>query len=207
VNVCGADVFPCESVAVQLTVVVPIANVAPDGVEQDGATEPSTTSFAAAAYVTTAPAGDVASTVIDSGTVTVGAVVSVTTTTKLALLVFACASVAVQSTVVEPTAKVEPEGVEQDGVTDPSTRSVADAAKSVAAPAGDVASTVIGPGTVSAGGVVSVTTTVKDAVPTFPFESTAMQSIGVEPTGKDDPGSGVHDCDRTASSGSVAPNV
>ena len=112
-----------------------------------------------------------------------------------------------QSTVVEPTGNVEPDSHEQDGATGPSTTSVADTANSTAAPADEVASTSIGPGTESAGAVVSATTTAKTAVPTLPFESIAVQPTSVEPTGKDEPGSGEHTCPTTASSGSVALNV
>jgi hypothetical protein len=203
----GGLLLPCASVAVQLTVVEPSGKVAPDGMEQFGVTGPSTTSFAVAVYVTTAPVGDVASTVIGPGTVSVGAVVSETTTTKLALRVFWCESVTVQSTVVEPTGKVEPDAFEQDGASAPSTASVADTAKSTAAPAGEVASFVIGPGTVSCGAVLSETTTANVSLPTFPWKSVAVQPIVVEPSAKDEPGAGVHACDTTASSGSVALNV
>jgi hypothetical protein len=50
-----------------------------------------------------------------------------------------------------PIGNVAPDGVEQVGDTGPSTRSVAVAAKSTAAPTGAVASTVIDAGTVSTG--------------------------------------------------------
>lgn len=68
--------LPAASVAEQLTVVVPGANVEPEAGEQFTATEPSTISVAEALKFTTAPAADVAETVIFEGSVNVGAVVS-----------------------------------------------------------------------------------------------------------------------------------
>ena len=62
-----------------------------------------------------------------------------------------------------PIGNVIPDGIEHTGATAPSTRSVAFAAKVTGAPAGEVASTDIVAGTLSAGGVVSVTETVNDA--------------------------------------------
>jgi hypothetical protein len=113
----------------------------------------------------------------------------------------------VHVTVVEPNGNVAPDGIEQLGVIAPSTRSAAAAVYVTAVPPGAVASTVIVPGTVTAGAVVSLTTTLNAALPTLPFESTAVQSIGVEPTGNDPPGAGEHDCPTTAPTGSVASNV
>ena len=73
-------VFSAESVAVQVTVVVSIANVLPEtGVHVAGST-PSTISNADALNVTAAPDPLVASSVMFSGTVSIGAVVSTTVT-------------------------------------------------------------------------------------------------------------------------------
>src|SRR5436190_20622413 len=94
--------LPDASVAVQVTVVVPIAKTALDAGAQTTAGAGSTTSVAAAAYDTMAPPGEVASTANDAGNKSVGAVVSATVRTKLALAVFPAASVAVHATVVEP---------------------------------------------------------------------------------------------------------
>lgn len=69
-------VFPCESVAVQDTVVVPIANVEPEVGVQIGVTDPSTKSVAVAVYVTVAPEVLVADTVIGEGSASIGGVVS-----------------------------------------------------------------------------------------------------------------------------------
>src|SRR5438270_459906 len=101
---------------------------------------PSTLSVALAEYVTGAPAGLEVFTLKSTGTVRSGAVVStsVTVTSKLPLLEFPCASVAVHPTVVLPTENVLPDAGEQTGVTDP------------------------------CGGVVSCTTTSADAGTTVP---------------------------------------
>ncbi len=125
----AVPVLPCESVAEQLTVVVPKANVDPEAGAQVGVREPSILSFAETVKLTTAPDGPVASAVISAGTVTTGKVLStrVTVTVKLSLAVFPLLSVAEQLTVVVPIGKVEPEAGEHVTATLPSTRSVAEA--------------------------------------------------------------------------------
>ena len=60
-----------------------------------------------------------------AGTVTLGLVVSPTVTLKLAVAVLPAASVAVQVTVVVPSANVDPLGGLQVGMIDPFTTSVA----------------------------------------------------------------------------------
>jgi hypothetical protein len=122
-------VLPCESVAVQVTVVLPIGKVDPEAGEQDGVIGPSTLSFADAEYVSVFPPGEVVLSWMSLGTVTTGGVVSVNVivTWNDPEPVLPCESVAVQFTVVVPTGKVEPELGEQDGVIDPSTASCADA--------------------------------------------------------------------------------
>ena len=57
-------VFPCESVAVQATVVVPIGKVLPEAGAHVSEATASSGSLAEAEYVTTAPLADVAFTVI-----------------------------------------------------------------------------------------------------------------------------------------------
>ena len=69
-------VLPAASLAVQLTVVVPIGNVEAEAGLHVTGREPSTKSVAVAVNVTAAPAELVASTIISAGTVTVGEVVS-----------------------------------------------------------------------------------------------------------------------------------
>src|SRR3954469_20145276 len=69
----ACPVRPPESVAVQVTVVVPSGNLAPDAGEQLAAICPSTASVAVvAAYVTAAPVRDVASATMSAGTWTSG---------------------------------------------------------------------------------------------------------------------------------------
>ena len=52
-----------------------------------------------------------------------------------------------------------------------------------------------------------MTTMSKLSVPTLPCESVAVHVTGDEPTGNMEPGAGAHDCETTASSGSLAVNV
>lgn len=157
-------VFPCASVAVQLTEVVPSPNVVPDAGEQLTGIEPLMLSFAEAENETTAPPGPVASTEIGAGTVTVGGIVSCTVTENEPESVFPCASVAVHVTFVAPKPNVLPDDGVQVGEIDPSTMSDADAEKLTTAPARLVASTVTPPGTLTTGGVVSFTVTWKSTV-------------------------------------------
>ena len=94
-------------------------------------------------------------------------------------------SEAVQDTVVVPSPKVEPEPGLQETVGEPSRASLADAPKVTTAPLPEVASAVIGPGTVRVGGVESRTVTLKDLVAeVFPAESIAVQETVVVPIGK-----------------------
>jgi hypothetical protein len=82
----AVEVFPTASLAVQLTVVVPIGYVEPDMLSQEGVIEPSMLSLAVAVNETTAPLGEVASAVISAGTLSIGGVAS---TMKLPCAVFA----------------------------------------------------------------------------------------------------------------------
>jgi hypothetical protein len=120
-------VLPCVSAAVQVTVVTPIRNVEPlAGVQLTGRA-PSTLSAADAEYVNTAPVGPVASMVAFAGSVNAGGVVSATVTLNEAEPVLPWVSVAVQVTVVVPSANVKPlAGAQVTGRT-PSTLSVAEA--------------------------------------------------------------------------------
>lgn len=77
--------------------------------------------------MTAAPLALVAAVVMPAGKLSVGAVVSSTTTVALALLVLPAASVAVQVMVVLPKAKMLPEGGAQLGVNEPDTVSLAPA--------------------------------------------------------------------------------
>src|SRR2546428_486065 len=135
-----------------------------------------------------APIGPVASAIrLSAGTLIAGGVVSRTVTVKLALPVLAWASVAEQFTVVVPSAKVEPEAGLQLGVSGPSTMSAAEALNVTAAPAELVASVVMFAGTVTAGGVVSRTVTLKEALPVLRWASVALQTTVVVAIAKVEP--------------------
>jgi hypothetical protein len=107
------SVLPLVSWALQLTVVVPTGNVAPEAGVHVGVRAPSTASFAVAEKLAVAPLGPVASTVMSPGTETVGETPSVTVTLNEALPVLPASSVAVQVTVVCPTENVLPEALSQ----------------------------------------------------------------------------------------------
>src|SRR2546422_673436 len=115
------------------------------------------------------------------GTVMCGGVVSRTVTANEDEPVFPWASLAVQSTRVVPSVNMNPEDGLQVAVTGPSTMSVAPTEKGTVAPPGPVASAIISAGTVSAGGVVSMTRTVKDATPVLPRASVATHVTVVVP--------------------------
>jgi hypothetical protein len=145
------------SLAKQVTVVVPMGKVEPDGGLQVTGREPSTRSLAEAANVTTLPVGPVASAVMFAGSVSTAGVVSCTLLEKLALPVLPRLSVDEQVTVVVPMGKVEPDGGLQVTGREPSTKSLAEAANVTTLPVGPVASAVMFAGSVSTGGVVSCT--------------------------------------------------
>ena len=114
-------------------------------------------------------------------------------------------SEAVQDTVVVPSPKVEPEPGLQETVGEPSSVSVADALNVTAAPLLEVASAVIGPGTVRLGGVESSTVTLNDLVAeVFPAESIAVQETVVVPIGKLVPEPLVHEMSGEESIASLA---
>jgi hypothetical protein len=120
-------VLPCVSVALHMTVVGPMGNVAPETGAQANVAA-SSGSVALTTYVTTAPLALVATAVMLVGRLRVGAVLSSTTTVALAVPVLPAPSVAVQVMVVGPTGKVLPEAGAQVGVSEPDTASVAVAA-------------------------------------------------------------------------------
>jgi hypothetical protein len=177
---------------VQLTVVVPSANVEPEAGVHTGVTAPSTRSMADDAYVTTAPLALVAVAAIVAGTASVGGVVSTTVTAKLPLAVLPWVSELVQLTLVVPSANVLPEGGLHVTGRVPSTRSVAPAANVTAAPLGPAASAVMLGGRVSVGGVVSTIVTGKLALDALPRVSELVHVTIVAPTGKVLPEGGLH---------------
>src|SRR5262245_31492656 len=108
VNV-AVPMFPWASVALQVTVVCPIANVDPDAGLHGAVSGPSMLSVAVAfGYVTATPPGLVASARWFGGGVTTGFVVSCTVTLNDFVAELACESVAVQVTVVVPKPKLDP---------------------------------------------------------------------------------------------------
>lgn len=120
-----------------------------------------------------------------------GGVVSCTVTVKLPVAVLLRESTAEQFTVVVPNEKVEPDGGPHVTVTEPSTRSEAEAEYETAAPVGPVASTVISAGRDNEGGVVSCTVTVKFPERELPASSVAVQLTVVIPSEKVLPDGGV----------------
>ena len=120
-------VLPAASLAEQLTVVAAMGNVEPDAGVQDTGTLPSTASVAEAEYVIALPDGPEASSVILAGRLKSGPVESATTILKLLEALLLRESEAEQLTVLFPNGKVAPEAGEQFIVTEPSTRSVAEA--------------------------------------------------------------------------------
>ena len=205
VNVFGALWLPESSEAVQLTVVVVIGNVLPEGGEHETVGVGSTRSEAVAVKPTAAPPGPVASVVMSAGTVSVGAVVSCTVTVKESPSEFPESSVATHVTVVVPRGNVLPDGGAHATLTLVSTRSVADAENETAAPPGPVAGVVMLAGTVIDGGAVSCTVTPKDAEPVLPCASVALQlTVVVTLTGNVLPDEGEQFVETEPSTMSVA---
>src|SRR3989454_10533099 len=132
-----------------------------------------------------------ASRTMSPGTVMCGGVVSRTVTANEDEPVFPRASLAVQSTRVVPSVNMNSEDGLQVAVTGPSTMSVAPTENGTVAPPGPVASAIISAGTVSAGGVVSTTRTVKDAMPVLPWASVARHTTVVAPNPNVEPEAGV----------------
>ena len=183
--------LPALSVAVNVTVVVPIGNE-PGALFATG-TVPSTRSVAFAEPRNAEIVGSLAGkefgllSVIAAGMFMRGAVVSTTVTTNDECPEFPWPSEALQVTVVLPSGNVEPDTgrhLMAAGVSGPSTRSLAEVVKVTTAPAGPLASRVRSAGTVTEGGVVSPTVTWKEALPLLPLLSVAVQVTVVGPSGK-----------------------
>jgi hypothetical protein len=196
--------LPESSVAEQLTDVVAMGNVLPEGGEQEIVGVGSTRSDAVTEKLTVAPPGPVASAVIFPGTETLGGTVSCTVTVNEPPSVLPESSVAVQFTVVTPTGNVLPDGGEHPTLTLGSTESEADAEKETVAPPGPVAATVMLPGTVMVGAVVSstVTSNVSD-VSSSVLGSVAVHVTVVTPSENVVPEGGEH----TTGTGSPLPSV
>jgi hypothetical protein len=183
---------PPESVALQVTWVVPSGKTEPEVfVQLTAGGFGSWASVAVAVNVTTAPLADVASTVMFDGTVTTGGVfVLMTVTVKCPVWLFCAASVAVQFTVFVPIGNAKPEAGVQLGVIVPDTRSVA-VALYVTTAVVPVVVTEMGAGKISVGGVLSCTVTLNDADPCLPRLSDAVQLTVVVVTPNVDPDAGV----------------
>src|SRR5919199_6669565 len=180
-------VFPCESVALHVTVVVPTGKLLPEDGLQLGVSAPSTLSFALAEKLTVRPPVDSVSTEKSPGTDTTGGVVSLrfTVTVKEAEPVFPCESVALHVTVVVPTGKLLPDGGLHVGVSGPSTTSVAVASPYVTVvPPGLSVEVETFEGGVTAGAVVSRTVTVPVACTGVEPSVVALQVTVVCPSGK-----------------------
>src|SRR6266849_8461308 len=103
------SLLPEASVAIHFTEVLPIGNVEPEAGAQLTVMVPGQLSLTVGAgYVTTAPLGDVADTVMFGGHVMTGGVLSMTVTVNEQVEVLFELSVAVYVTVVVPLGNVAP---------------------------------------------------------------------------------------------------
>jgi hypothetical protein len=186
-------VFPAASVAVQVTVEVPMGKKDPEAGEQLTSIGPGQLSVTVGlGYVTIAPFSPGSlGTVTSAGQVITGASVSSTVTVKEQLAVFPDGSVAVQVTVVVPTGKKEPEAGEQLTVTGQLSVTVGSGNVTKAPHSPGSLEMVISTGQVITGGSVSFTVTVKEHVAVLPAASVAVQVTVVFPTGKKVPDAGV----------------
>ena len=100
-------------------------------------------------------------------------------------------SFAEQDTVVVPNGNVEPEAGVHVTVTEPSTRSVAEAENVTTAPFALVGGTVMSAGSCNFGGVLSATVTLNEAEAVFPALSVTEHDTVVEPNANVEPDEGV----------------
>src|SRR5258708_39124607 len=137
VNDPDADAL-ASSVTVQLTVVGPSGNVAPDVAEQTAVIGPCSASLPIALNIAVAPDGPVASLTMLAGAVNVGAVFVMLMVNEPDAVAPAT-SVTVHATVVVPIGKGLAERVWQSAVRGPSSTSLPSAVEVTARPAGVVA--------------------------------------------------------------------
>src|SRR5258705_406428 len=184
-------VFPCASVTVHTTAVVPTGKTEPEaGLE---VTEPTPGQLSVAVGIgkaTGAEKGQISLVAASlKKTLSTGFSVSVTTTLKVLVCVFPCASVTVHTTAVVPTGKIEPEtGLEVTAPT-PGQLSVAvGRVKLTAAPhcPGSL-SFAMSAWALSTGFSVSSIVTWKVQIE-VPHELVAVAVTVVVPTGNEDPG-------------------
>src|SRR5687768_2930870 len=173
--------FPAASATVHVTVVVPIENAVPEAGAHANDSTP-TLSAAEDGYVTTAPAGLVASTVRLEGTVIVGASTSSTVTCWPAVAALPARSVTVQVIVLVPTGYGASRAAPSERV--PATTTPEQLSAAVAVPGSTAASprpgslpTVTAAGVVTDGSSASTTVTVCAATAVLPAASVAVQTI------------------------------
>lgn len=205
-------VWPDVSVAVLVTVVVPLGNTEPDGGRLTTVT-PGQLSVAVTVNVVNAEHrfGSV-DLVIFAGQVIVGACVSFTVTVKLHDAVFGgvAESLTVQVTVVTPFGKAPPEGGLHTGVPTPGQLSLAVGFVYVTTAEhtfGSVGFVILVGQSVSVGACVSFTVTVKLHDAGFPIASLTLQVTVVTPFGNAVPLEGVHVTVPTPGQLSVAVGV
>ena len=180
--------LPAASDAVQVTVVVPSGNRAGASLVTDAT--PTASDAVALPTSTGAPPGDAASAVTSAGAAIDGGVVSTTVTRCSAVAALPAASDAVQVTTVVPSGRTggasfatEAMGVASAAAPAPAASPTAMRPSAASAPSGDSASTVMGGGTRTDGGVVSTTSTRCAAVALLPDASVAFHTTVCEPSG------------------------
>jgi hypothetical protein len=181
--------LPAASVAVAITVVVPVAKTEFDGIEVETVAEQL--SVAVGLKATTAPQLPASVfTVMFEGHVITGNWLSTTVTVNEHVVVLPAASVAVEVTVVVPVLKIEPEAGVVETVAEQ--LSVAVTLKLTTA-LQELASvfTVILEGQLMTGDSLSATITSNVHVVTFPEASIAAALTFVVPTGKVEPDAGL----------------
>lgn len=199
-------IFCFASTALQLMVVVPIANLVPEDGEQSTPTAPFARSVADGdMYEISAPNTLAAGALTVSCAAITGAVVSLIVTDEVAVALFPAPSRAVHETTVVPTLKEV--GAYESAMVVVETASVVEARVRVGAASGvrgAVASKLCADGTVIAGAVVSVMFTAKVVVAVFPAISVLVQIIVVAPSANCNPDRGEHETAVVPSTASVA---
>src|SRR5439155_1558827 len=186
------ELFPLASVAVQVTVLVPLAKLVPDaGTHRIGPPgHLSVNAFPTRRSSDLCPGAVL--TVRLPGQLGTGRSVSVTVTVKVQLELLPLASVAVQVTVLVPLAKLDPEAGTHR-TEPPGQLSVNEKAKlALVAHCPGAVLTVRLPGQLGTGRSVSVTVTVKVQLELLPLASVAVQVTVLVPLAKLDPEAGRH---------------
>jgi hypothetical protein len=182
--------FPLVSVAVQVTVVVPIEKSEPDSGAQTTVGLASQMPVVVTVKLAGVPAGPAHSTTMFGGHWMAGGIVPSTVTVKLHALLWPLASVAAQFTVVVPSENNDPDAGVQATVGFASQVSLAVGLKLTGVPSTPAHWTVRFAGQVIIGGVVSTTVTVKLQLLLLPLASVVVQVTVVVPSGKSEPEAG-----------------